>query len=57
MPFRRFQLAAVDVDLPPDLMNQCGVVMLIAPKGIWGYIAGRFGWSLFPVGYRITWKE
>lgn len=33
------------------------VVMLVAPKGIWGYVAGRFGWSLFPVGYRITWKE
>ena len=32
------------------------VVMLIAPKGLWGYVAGRFGWSLFPVGYRITWK-
>lgn len=33
------------------------VVMLVAPKGLWGYIAGRFGWSLFPVGYRITWKD
>lgn len=33
------------------------VVMLVAPKGIWGYIAGRYGLSLFPVGYKITWKD
>jgi branched-chain amino acid transport system permease protein len=33
------------------------VVMLAAPKGLWGYAAQRFGWSLFPVGYRITWKD
>ena len=32
------------------------VVMLAAPKGLWGYVQGRFGWSLFPVGYRITFK-
>jgi branched-chain amino acid transport system permease protein len=29
------------------------VIMLAAPKGLWGYAADRFGWSLFPVGYRI----
>jgi branched-chain amino acid transport system permease protein len=33
------------------------VVMLGAPKGLWGYAAERFGWSLFPVGYRIHFKE
>ena len=33
------------------------VVMLAAPKGLWGYAAERFGWSLFPVGYRITFKD
>lgn len=33
------------------------VVMLVAPKGIWGYLQDRFGWSLFPVGYRITFKD
>ena len=33
------------------------IIMLVAPKGVWGYVAGRFGWSLFPVGYRITWKD
>jgi branched-chain amino acid transport system permease protein len=33
------------------------VVMLAAPKGIWGYIAERWGLSLFPTGYRVTWKD
>lgn len=33
------------------------VVMLAAPKGLWGYVAGRWGISLFPVGYRVTWKD
>lgn len=33
------------------------VVMLGAPKGLWGYAAERFGWSLFPVGYRIHFKD
>jgi branched-chain amino acid transport system permease protein len=33
------------------------VVMLAAPKGIWGYVAGRWGLSLFPTGYRVTWKD
>ena len=33
------------------------VIMLAAPKGIWGYASARFGWSLFPVGYRITFKD
>ena len=27
-------------------------IMLAAPKGIWGYIAQRYGISLFPAGYR-----
>lgn len=33
------------------------VVMLVAPKGIWGYISQRFGLSLFPVGYRVISKD
>ena len=24
---------------------------LIAPRGLWGFAAVRFGWSLLPVGY------
>jgi branched-chain amino acid transport system permease protein len=33
------------------------IVMLVAPKGIWGYVSTRWGISLFPIGYRINWKE
>jgi branched-chain amino acid transport system permease protein len=29
------------------------VIMLVAPKGIWGYIAQRWNISLFPTGYRV----
>ena len=29
-------------------------VMLKAPKGIWGYIADRFGWQLFPLARRLN---
>ena len=29
------------------------VVMLFAPKGIWGLIAGRFGWQVFPLERRV----
>jgi branched-chain amino acid transport system permease protein len=32
-------------------------VMLVAPKGIWGYVSARWGISLFPIGYRVNWKE
>jgi hypothetical protein len=31
-------------------------VMLKAPKGIWGYIADRFGWQLFPLARRLDIK-
>jgi ABC-type branched-subunit amino acid transport system permease subunit len=26
---------------------------LISSRGLWGFAAGRFGWSLLPVGYRV----
>jgi branched-chain amino acid transport system permease protein len=29
------------------------VIMLVAPKGIWGYIAPRWNISLFPTGYHV----
>jgi branched-chain amino acid transport system permease protein len=29
------------------------VIMLVAPKGIWGYVAARWNLSLFPTGYNI----
>ncbi len=28
-------------------------VMLLAPKGIWGLLADRFGWQLFPLERRL----
>ena len=33
------------------------VIMLVAPQGIWGFVKGRFGVSLFPTGYRVHWTE
>ena len=33
------------------------IVMLVAPKGIWGYVSTRWGISLFPIGYRIDWED
>jgi branched-chain amino acid transport system permease protein len=29
-------------------------VMLKAPKGIWGYVADRFGGHLFPLAHRLV---
>lgn len=28
-------------------------VMLFAPKGVWGLVADRFGWQLFPIGRNL----
>ncbi len=33
------------------------VIMLVAPKGIWGYIMARWNISLFPTGYRVEEKK
>jgi branched-chain amino acid transport system permease protein len=30
------------------------VMMLVAPKGIWGFVAARWNISLFPTGYRVV---
>lgn len=32
-------------------------VMSVAPRGIRGCVSARYGLSLLPVGYRITWKD
>jgi branched-chain amino acid transport system permease protein len=29
------------------------ITMMVAPKGIWGFLVSRFGASLFPVGYHV----
>jgi hypothetical protein len=26
---------------------------LVSSRGLWGFAAERFGWSLLPVGYRV----
>jgi branched-chain amino acid transport system permease protein len=33
------------------------VIMLVAPKGIWGYVAARWNISLFPTGYHVNMKD
>ncbi len=33
------------------------VVMLFAPKGIWGLIVERFGWQVFPLERRVILDE
>ena len=29
-------------------------IMLKAPKGLWGYVADRYGWQLFPLSRRVV---
>jgi branched-chain amino acid transport system permease protein len=29
------------------------VATLAVPRGLWGFVSSRWGWSLFPVGYRV----
>jgi branched-chain amino acid transport system permease protein len=29
------------------------VIMLVAPKGLWGLIVQKYDFSVFPVGYRV----
>ncbi len=33
------------------------IIMLVAPKGIWGFVKSRYNISLFPTGYRVETKE
>jgi len=32
------------------------VVMLFAPKGLWGFVADKFGWQAFPLERRLVRK-
>jgi branched-chain amino acid transport system permease protein len=32
-------------------------VMLFAPKGLWGFVADRFGWQLFPLERRLNFTQ
>jgi branched-chain amino acid transport system permease protein len=33
------------------------LIMLAAPKGIWGLIVERFGWQLFPLERRVLFED
>jgi branched-chain amino acid transport system permease protein len=33
------------------------IIMLLAPKGIWGFARDKFRLSLFPTGYHVDTKE
>jgi branched-chain amino acid transport system permease protein len=33
------------------------VATLAVPRGLWGFVSGRWGWSLFPVGYRVPGRD
>jgi branched-chain amino acid transport system permease protein len=33
------------------------LVMLAAPKGIWGLVVARFGFSVFPLERRVVFDE
>lgn len=33
------------------------VIMLLAPKGVWGFVREKFNISLFPTGYHVNIKE
>jgi branched-chain amino acid transport system permease protein len=33
------------------------LIMLVAPKGIWGFVAQRWNIALFPIGYRVNKKD
>lgn len=53
-----FLLRGLLADLGPTYLIILGAVavgvMLFAPKGLWGLVADRFGWQLFPVGRRLV---
>ncbi|MDH7794348.1 MULTISPECIES: branched-chain amino acid ABC transporter permease [unclassified Beijerinckia] len=56
--FVYFLLRGVLSDLGPTYLIILGAVavgvMLFAPKGLWGLVADRFGWQLFPVSRRLV---
>jgi branched-chain amino acid transport system permease protein len=33
------------------------MIMLMAPKGIWGFLVERFGWQLFPLERRVLFED
>lgn len=33
------------------------IIMLRAPKGLWGLVADRYGWQLFPLARRLEYRK
>jgi branched-chain amino acid transport system permease protein len=33
------------------------VATLAVPRGLWGFVSSRWGWSLFPIGYRLPGRD
>jgi branched-chain amino acid transport system permease protein len=33
------------------------VATLAVPRGLWGFASSRWGWSLFPIGYRLPGRD
>lgn len=56
-----FLLRETMADLGAIYLLMLGVVaiavMLKAPKGLWGYVAERFGWELFPLARRVEQRK
>jgi len=56
-----FALRQSFADLGSVYLLMLGVVaiavMLIAPKGLWGLTAARFGWQLFPLARRVVARD
>jgi len=52
-----FALQEVLADLGAAYLIVLGLVAIVvtikAPQGLWGYAAGRWGWSIFPTGRRL----
>jgi branched-chain amino acid transport system permease protein len=56
-----FALRQTLADLGTVYLLMLGVIailiMLLAPKGIWGFVVERFGWQLFPLERRVLIEE
>jgi hypothetical protein len=57
------RLKCAGVRIPPAgadgrhrAVGHAGIVVLATltvTRGLWGFVSSRWGWSLFPVGYRV----
>ena len=45
--------AGAKVTIAPAMLPSEWSAALAAPKGIWGFLAARYGWHLFPLELRV----